>query len=113
MYDPGYSFDDPGFDKGTGHFTQLMWNSTTQVGMGHSVGGDGKVYITARLVYFIIICKCRVCKFVKLFTNLYFISYTPPGNDAREGMYTLNVPPPLNSQSICALSYFLIHLLFI
>ena len=40
--------DHPGFDKGTGHFTQLMWNATTQVGMGHAIGNDGKVYITAR-----------------------------------------------------------------
>ena len=45
--------------KGTGHFTQLLWNATTNVGMGHAIGSDGKVYIAAR--------------------------YTPPGNDAREG----------------------------
>ena len=45
--------------EGTGHFTQLLWNATTNVGMGHAIGSDGKVYIAAR--------------------------YTPPGNDAREG----------------------------
>ena len=28
-----------------------MWNSTTQVGMGHAVGADGKVYITARFAF--------------------------------------------------------------
>ena len=47
--------------KGTGHFTQLLWNATTNVGMGHAIGSDGKVYIAAR--------------------------YTPPGNDAREGQF--------------------------
>ena len=88
LFNPGYDFDEPGFSKGigfdhgtlqiwdknlspgiyfsfvkprkgTGHFTQLLWNATTNVGMGHAIGSDGKVYIAAR--------------------------YTPPGNDAREG----------------------------
>ena len=45
--------------QGTGHFTQLLWNATTNIGMGHAIGSDGTVYIAAR--------------------------YTPPGNDAREG----------------------------
>ena len=27
-----------------------MWNSSTQVGMGHAIGADGKVYITARFL---------------------------------------------------------------
>ena len=56
---PGIYFSFVKPRKGTGHFTQLLWNSTTNVGMGHAIGSDGKVYIAAR--------------------------YTPPGNDAREG----------------------------
>ena len=37
----------------------MLWNATTNIGMGHAIGSDGTVYIAAR--------------------------YTPPGNDAREG----------------------------
>ncbi|KAI8139620.1 CAP domain-containing protein, partial [Fennellomyces sp. T-0311] len=29
-----YDFDRPGFSEGTGHFTQLIWKSTEQVGCG-------------------------------------------------------------------------------
>ena len=35
LFDPGYDFDEPGFSKGTGHFTQVVWNGSTKLGMGH------------------------------------------------------------------------------
>lgn len=37
-----YSFDSPGFDEATGHFTQLVWKNTTTVGCGRLNCGEGK-----------------------------------------------------------------------
>mmetsp|Transcript_3592 Transcript_3592/g.7886 ORF Transcript_3592/g.7886 Transcript_3592/m.7886 type:complete len:192 (-) Transcript_3592:272-847(-) len=42
-----YDFGNPGFDGSTGHFTQLVWKGTTQVGMAKAVASDGSVYIAA------------------------------------------------------------------
>lgn len=39
LIDPGYDFSDPGFKGGTGHFTQVVWKGTTQVGMAASEDG--------------------------------------------------------------------------
>jgi len=49
-----YSYNNPGFSKGTGHFTQLVWKETTDIGCGIAMSHDDKVY--------------AVC------------NYTPPGN---------------------------------
>lgn len=38
--DPGYDFNEPGFTSGTGHFTQVVWRDTRQVGM--ALSEDGK-----------------------------------------------------------------------
>lgn len=36
---PGYNFDHAGFSHGTGHFTQVVWRGTTQVGMSFDATG--------------------------------------------------------------------------
>merc|ERR1719456_802554 len=41
VHSPGYDFNNGGFTGGTGHFTQVVWNSCTHVGMAHDTNGDG------------------------------------------------------------------------
>lgn len=62
IHDPGYNFSKSGYQAGTGHFTQVIWKSTTEVGM--AVSQDGK-YIVA--------------------------NYLPPGNIVDIGSFEVNV----------------------
>lgn len=59
-----YKFPNGGFSMQTGHFTQLVWRSTTQVGCGH------------------VTCKGN---------DIYVCNYDPPGN--WEGQYRQEVLP--------------------
>jgi len=34
LTNPGYDFAAPGFDSGTGHFTQVVWVASTSLGCG-------------------------------------------------------------------------------
>lgn len=59
-----YDFNNPGFSDGTGHFTQVVWKSTKQVGCGLAQCEGGAL----------LVCN-----------------YSPAGN--LEGAYPENVPP--------------------
>jgi len=59
-----YKFPDGGFSMNTGHFTQLVWRGTKQVGCGHAQ------------------CKGN---------DIYVCEYDPPGN--WDGEYRTNVLP--------------------
>ncbi len=39
-----YQFDNPIYSKSTGHFTQLIWKTTTEVGCGFAVTSDNKIF---------------------------------------------------------------------
>lgn len=43
-----YSFASPGFSSQTGHFTQLVWASSRELGVGRAVARDGTFYYVAR-----------------------------------------------------------------
>ncbi len=74
-YDEGvnYNYDKPGFSPATGHFTQVVWKSSTQLGCGASKGTktmNGKVFNA-----FYVVCQ-----------------YAPAGNIA--GQFPANVLKP-------------------
>lgn len=43
-----YDFRSPGFKSGTGHFTQIVWQESTEFGIGKAKVGDDKVIVVAR-----------------------------------------------------------------
>lgn len=44
-----YDFQHPDFSSSTGHFTQVVWKETEQLGVGISLTKDGKsVYVVAQ-----------------------------------------------------------------
>jgi uncharacterized protein YkwD len=40
-----YNFSRPGFSSGTGHFTQVVWRGSTEVGFGIARSGNGSFYV--------------------------------------------------------------------
>ncbi|CAF2083199.1 unnamed protein product [Rotaria magnacalcarata] len=62
-----YDFDNPGSTSGTGHFTQVIWKESTNLGVGVGFGNNGK-----RVV---VVCQ-----------------YDPAGNVMKQ--FEENVPPP-------------------
>ena len=43
-----YDFKNPGFKSGTGHFTQVVWQQTAEIGIGQAKSDDGKIFVVAR-----------------------------------------------------------------
>ena len=74
-----YNYSDPKFDASTGHFTQLVWKDTTQVGCGYKNCGTPYGYY--------IVCD-----------------YLPAGNVDLQGdtsyFYKLNVLEPKDSATL-------------
>merc|ERR1712008_159805 len=70
LTNPGYDFSKPGFSHGTGHFTQVVWKSTTRLG-----------------------CAVHVCKPLQPMGwnpgNFFVCEYSPPGN--YRGQFAANV----------------------
>ncbi|XP_038638015.1 Golgi-associated plant pathogenesis-related protein 1-like [Scyliorhinus canicula] len=63
-----YDFNDPSFKSGTGHFTQLVWKASTEVGAGCATDGKGTFMVVA--------------------------VYKPAGNITNPGYFKDNVLPP-------------------
>ncbi|XP_038047451.1 Golgi-associated plant pathogenesis-related protein 1-like [Patiria miniata] len=42
-----YNFGDTGFQLGTGHFSQVVWKDSKEIGIGKAVAKSGKVYVVA------------------------------------------------------------------
>lgn len=62
-----YNYDKPGFAMGTGHFTQVVWKDSKELGIARAVSKDGSVFTVA--------------------------NYRPAGNFTN--MFPQNVLPPL------------------
>ena len=64
-----YDYSNPGFSSTTGHFTQLVWKDTEEIGCGAACNSNNKCYVTC--------------------------NYYPPGNYLSE--FEDNVLPAKNS----------------
>lgn len=67
--EPDYDYNDPGFSSETGHFTQVVWKGTTEIGCGFATG-------------------CSTSNRA----NVWVCQYNPPGNYL--GRFADNVFPP-------------------
>ncbi|XP_075435366.1 Golgi-associated plant pathogenesis-related protein 1-like isoform X1 [Ascaphus truei] len=62
-----YNFSKPGFSGTTGHFTQVVWKDSTQLGVGLATDGKGVFYVVGQ--------------------------YNPHGNVTNAGYFERNVLP--------------------
>ena len=42
-----YDFSNPGFASNTGHFTQVIWKKSSEIGLGMAKSESGKTYFVA------------------------------------------------------------------
>lgn len=42
-----YRFNSPGFASGTGHFTQVVWKGSTELGVGMAKNSKNQIYVVA------------------------------------------------------------------
>lgn len=68
-----YDYNNPGFSSTTGHFTQVVWKNTTEIGCGYRSG-------------------CSISLLGKTFTDVWVCQYNPHGNVS--GQFADNVFPP-------------------
>ncbi len=71
----GYDYDEPGYVPGLGHFTQLVWKSTTEIGCAHVSGCSSGHSLRA---------------------NTWVCQYAPAGNFVSQ--FAENVLPPLHGK---------------
>lgn len=71
---PDYDYNNPGFSENAGHFTQVVWKSTTQVACAVASCPSGTIFPDSASQY--VICR-----------------YTPPGN--YDGEFAANVGKPV------------------
>jgi hypothetical protein len=69
--EPLYDYDNPGWDPAYGHFTQVVWKNTLQIGCGYRTG-----------------CSTG-------WPNVWVCQYNPPGNYL--GQFANNVLPPIET----------------
>jgi hypothetical protein len=79
LTNPGYDFNDPGFSSGTGHFTQIVWKSTTKVA-----------------------CAVKSCTHITGYATmnnakLFVCRYSPPGNLNTKTAFRENVQRPMTT----------------
>ncbi len=70
-----YDYNSPGWDPQTGHFTQIVWKNTTEIGCGSATG-----------------CPDMLPAVPGTFSNVWVCRYNPPGNV--QGQFADNVFPP-------------------
>lgn len=71
--EPLYDYNNPGFSSETGHFTQVVWKGTTEIGCGFATGcGNDWPYMS----------------------NVWVCQYNPPGNYIGDFAENVFPPPP-------------------
>ncbi|KAI4890044.1 hypothetical protein NFI96_014715, partial [Prochilodus magdalenae] len=68
-----YDFSKPGFQSGTGHFTQVVWKATTEIGLGFATDGN-TVFVVGQ--------------------------YRPAGNMTNAGYFEKNVLPAASTANL-------------
>lgn len=63
-----YDYNNPGFSISTGHFTQVVWKNSSEIGCGYKAGCSGS------------------------WSHIWICQYNPPGNVY--GQFAANVLPP-------------------